>query len=182
MNNFEEFFKKAEAYHGHACAGIALGTKTTLAALKKLGMEPGKKNKNLIVYVEVDRCMTDAVQSITGCTLGHRSLKLADYGKFAATFIDLNTGRAIRATIKESFDSSGPIEKLAAVLAEMPDEELVILQEVKVDIPKTDLPGSPSRKAYCSKCGERVMDGRDVQKDGETRCRSCAGASYYKVL
>jgi formylmethanofuran dehydrogenase subunit E len=75
MNDFNYYVKKAGDYHGHACAGIALGTKITLAAMKYLGLDPVVKNKNLVVYTEIDRCMTDAIQAITGCTLGHRSLK-----------------------------------------------------------------------------------------------------------
>ena len=71
----------------------------TLAAMKALGMDPAVKNKNLIVYAEIDRCMTDAVQVITGCSLGHRSLKYIDYGKFAATFVDLEYRKS-----PESFD------------------------------------------------------------------------------
>ncbi len=120
--NFEFYLKKAGDYHGHICAGIALGTKMTLAAMKALGMDPGVKNKNLIVYAEIDRCMTDAVQVITGCSLGHRSLKYIDYGKFAATFINLETGKALRATIRESFNSNGPIEEVSKIIEQTPDE------------------------------------------------------------
>jgi ABC-type glutathione transport system ATPase component len=73
MNDYNFYLKKAGDFHGHICAGIALGTKVTLAAMKALGLDPGVRNKNLIVYVEIDRCMTDAVQAITGCSLGTRS-------------------------------------------------------------------------------------------------------------
>jgi iron complex transport system ATP-binding protein len=182
MDDFEVYLKKAGDFHGHVCAGIALGTKMSLAAMKALGMNPGIKNKDLIVYAEVDRCMTDAVQVITGCSLGHRSLKYVDYGKFAATFVNLNSGKAVRATIKESFNSNGPIEEVSRVIAQAPDEELVILQEVSIDIPETDLPGSPRMKTYCSICGERIMDGREVSSNGKKLCRSCANGGYYKVL
>jgi formylmethanofuran dehydrogenase subunit E len=179
MENFEFYLKKAGDYHGHVCGGIALGTRMTLTAMKALGMDPGVKNKNLIVYTEIDRCMTDAVQVITGCSLGHRSLKFIDYGKFAATFVDLKTGRALRATIKDSFDSKGPIEEVSRRISQTPDKDLVILQEVKVSIPATDLPGSPSHKAVCVVCGERVMDGREVFLEGKAVCRGCAGGKYY---
>jgi iron complex transport system ATP-binding protein len=181
MNDFEFYLKKAGDYHGHICGGIILGTKMTLAALKALGMDPGVKNKNLIVFAEIDRCMTDAVQVITGCSLGHRSLKHVDYGKFAATFLNQDTGKALRATIKESFSTDGPVEKVAQKVACMSDEELVILQEVTVDLPETDLPGQPKKKAYCSRCGERIMDGREVSKENKSFCRSCANGGYYKI-
>ncbi|MDD5700917.1 MAG: FmdE family protein [Dehalococcoidales bacterium] len=182
MSNFEFYLKKAGDFHGHVCAGIALGTRMALTAMKGLGMEPGVKNKNLIVYTEIDRCMTDAVQVVTGCTPGHRSLKYIDYGKFAATFVDLNTGKALRASIKESFDSSGPVEEVARTIALTPDRDLVILQEVKVDIPETDLPGSPRKKSYCLICGERVMDGREILRNGKVLCRACANGKYYTEI
>jgi formylmethanofuran dehydrogenase subunit E len=180
MSDFELYLKKVGEHHGHICGGIALGTKMTLAAMKKLGMEPGVKNKNLIVYVEIDRCMTDAVQVITGCSLGHRSLKHIDYGKFAATFVNLQTGKAIRATIKESFDSKGPTEEMCRKVETTPDEEMVILQDVKIAIPETDLPGSPRQKAFCASCGERVMDGREVIQGDKILCRGCGKGKYYE--
>ncbi len=178
--DFQYYLQKAGDFHGHICAGIILGTKMSLAAMKALGLKPGVKNKNLIVYTEIDRCMTDAVQAITGCSLGHRSLKYVDMGKFAATLVDISTGKALRATIKESFNSKGPVEEVSAKVAKMPDSDLVILQDVTVKIPETDLPGSPRQRAYCAVCGERVMDGREVIKNGSTLCRSCAGIKYYK--
>jgi formylmethanofuran dehydrogenase subunit E len=180
MNDFDYFLKKAGDFHGHTCAGIALGTKMTLAAMKALGLDPRIRNKNLLVYAEIDRCMTDAVQAITGCTLGHRSLKYCDYGKFAATFVNLDTGKALRATIKDSFDSSGPKEIVCQTIAQTPDQELVILQDVKVDIVETDLPGKPRQRAYCSSCGERIMDGREVTIGNKSVCRACAGDKYYR--
>jgi formylmethanofuran dehydrogenase subunit E len=121
MNDFELYLKKAGDYHGHICSGIALGTKMTLAAMKALGLDPATKNKNLIVYAEIDRCMTDAVQVITGCSPGHRSLKYIDYGKFAATYINLDTGKALRASIKESFSSSGTMEEITRIIGQIRD-------------------------------------------------------------
>lgn len=179
MNDFEFYLKKAGNFHGHICAGIALGTKMTLATMKALGLDPKVKNKNLIVYAEIDRCMTDAVQAITGCSLGHRSLKYLDYGKFAATFVNLDTHGALRVTIKESFDSSGPVEEVCKMVAQIPDDELVIFQEVKVVIPEMDLPGYPNNKAYCSACGEKIMDGREINRNGAVLCRPCANSKYY---
>lgn len=179
MSEFEFYLKKVGDYHGHTCGGIALGTKMTLAAMKILGLNPGARNKHLIVYVEIDRCMTDAVQVITGCSLGHRSLKHVDYGKFAATFVDTNTGKALRATIKEDFDSSGPVPEMCRKVENTPDSEMVILQDVKINIPEKDLPGSPRQRAYCALCRERVMDGREVNQGDKVLCRACAGDKYY---
>ncbi|HXZ30258.1 MAG TPA: FmdE family protein [Dehalococcoidia bacterium] len=179
MSDFDVYLKKAGDFHGHVCVGIALGTRISLAALRALGLKPGVKNKSLIVYTEIDRCMTDAVQTVTGCSLGHRSLKHVDYGKFAATFVNLDTGRAIRATVKEYFSSEDSIEETLKRLARIPDSELVSLQEVTVNIAETDLPGPPKDRDICASCGERIMDGRQINKGNKTLCRACANGPYY---
>lgn len=180
MNEFDVYLKKAGDFHGHACVGIALGTRLTLAALQALGLKPGEKHKNLIIYTEIDRCMTDAVQAITGCSLGHRSLKYADYGKFAATFVNLDTGKAVRATIKEHFGTDILLEETLKILAAMPDSKLVTLQAVTVNIPENDLPGPAAHKAVCASCGERIVDGRGVSEGDKTLCRACARGAYYR--
>ncbi len=182
MKDFEYYVKKAGDYHGHPCAGTVLGTKITLAALRALGLDPDVKNKNLIVYTEIDRCMTDAVQAITGCTLGHRSLKYVDYGKFAATFVNTDTGRAVRATVLEHISNEDTSEATLRKIARIPESELVTLQEVIVKIPGADLPGPPREKAVCASCGETIVDGRQVKKGGQTLCRACAGKSYYRPV
>jgi len=179
MSDFEVFLKKAGDFHGDVCVGIVLGTRISLAALKALGLKPGVRNKSLIVYTEIDRCMTDAVQAITGCTLGHRALKYMDYGKFAATFVNTATGQAIRATIKEHFGKKVPIEETIKNISQIPDSTLVTLQEVSVNIPDTDLPGPSLRKATCESCGEIIMDGREVNQGGKVLCRACAFGAYY---
>jgi len=84
--NLSHYLEKGKTLHGDLCAGIVLGTRLSLVAMKALGMDPDCKNKNLIVFVETDRCIADAVQAITGCTLGHRTLKYMNYGKFSAAF------------------------------------------------------------------------------------------------
>jgi len=182
MSDFEFYLKKAGDFHGHACVGTVLGTRITLAAMKALELDPGERHKNLIVYTEIDRCMTDAVQAITGCSLGHRSLKLADYGKFAATFINTDTGKAVRSTIKEHYGNEIPLEDTIRVIAGIPDNKLVTLQEVNVNIPETDLPGPPKKKATCAVCGERIMDGRTIMNGEKTLCRACAHGGYYRKI
>ena len=101
MSDYDALFNKAKEFHGHVCPGIVLGTRLTIAGLRELGMNPNEPTHNLIVYMEIDRCGTDAVQAITGCSLGHRSLKHKDFGKFAATFVDKPKGNAVRVAIDE---------------------------------------------------------------------------------
>src|SRR5512140_3222516 len=104
MKTLDEFLTDAEIAHGHLCAGQVLGVRMAMLGLEKLGIEDprGKDRKRLVTYVEIDRCATDAVAVVTGCRLGKRALKFRDWGKMAATFIDLESGRAFRIAARES--------------------------------------------------------------------------------
>ena len=104
MKNLQEYLDEAAIAHGHLCAGQVLGVRMAMLGLKKLGIEDpkGKDRKRLVTFVEIDRCATDAVGVVTGCRLGKRALKFRDWGKMAATFVDLESGRAIRVAALES--------------------------------------------------------------------------------
>src|SRR3954463_3156519 len=104
MKSLDEYLRDAEQAHGHLCAGQVLGVRMAMLGLQKLGIEDpqGKDRKRLVTFVEIDRCATDAVAVVTGCRLGKRALKFRDWGKMAATFVDVNSGRAIRVAAKES--------------------------------------------------------------------------------
>ena len=184
MDDYEYFVKKVNDFHGHICTGIVLGTRMTLAAMRYLGLDPhqSKEKRKLIAYTEIDRCMTDAVIVITGCSPGRRTLKLVDYGKFAVTLINQDTGRAVRTIVKENFTGQQNMEQTRRIIEGIPDERLIGLQEVRVDIPKFDLPGFPLKMAVCSACGENIMDGRDIDRNGAILCRACAGSAYYQKI
>ena len=185
MSDYNILFDKAKEFHGHVCPGIVLGTRLTIAGLHELGMNPTEPVRNLIVYMEIDRCGTDAVQAITGCSLGHRSLKHKDFGKFAATFVDTRNGNAVRVSVHEKnraeHDKLDPKEVIK-VLSEVPDDEILNIEHVRITIPKEDLPGFPVGKAICSTCGEQISDNRQTVVNGRVLCRNCAGESYYTVI
>lgn len=193
MNTLDEYLREAESAHGHLCAGQVLGVRMAMAGLSRLGIDDprGADRKRLITYVEIDRCATDAVMVVTGCRLGKRALKFVDWGKMAATFVDLQTGRAIRVAARESskqaarhlhpeIENKNQQQMLA--YREMPEEDLFEFQNVRVDVGPEDLPGYKGDRAVCVKCGEGINFHREVVRDGETLCRSCAGASYYTAL
>src|SRR5512135_3392089 len=104
MKSFDEYLRDAEQAHGHLCAGQVLGVRLAMLGLQKLGIEDphGKDRKRLVTFVEIDRCATDAVAVVTGCRLGKRALKFRDWGKMAATFVDVQTGKAVRIAARES--------------------------------------------------------------------------------
>ena len=114
--DYEEQLAKAAEFHGHICGGIAIGTKLAMYGLELLGMELNQRHKNLIVFLEIDRCMSDAVQSVTGCSMGKRTLKQMYYGKFAATFYNQDTGEALRITDADANKKFANLIQLHSVL------------------------------------------------------------------
>ncbi len=191
--DFEKLLDISVKIHGHLCPGQVLGVRMSMLGLSLIGIDDpkGKDRKNLIVYVEIDRCATDAVQSVTGCSPGKRSLKLLDYGKMAATFVNLKEDKAVRLLAKNESKNKAKnyfpeIEDKYKCQLEaykvMPDEELFEWKEVKVEIPEEDMPGRPIRRVKCEKCGEHVQDNRDLNVEGKLMCKACAGEAYYKLM
>lgn len=189
--NFENCLKEAKAFHGGACAGTVLGTRMAILGLNQIGIiDPkGADRKNLIVFVEMDRCASDAILAVTGCHPGKRSMKIFDYGKMAATFVNLKTGRAVRVWAKnkdgdqvmtrEDIEKSPHTEEYTM----QPLEELFETREVRVNLRPEDLPGKPLLIVTCATCKERVMDMRHVDTNGRTLCQACAaGGTYYDEL
>lgn len=185
--------EEARAFHGDVCAGIVLGTRLALLGLDAIGIgDPkGKDRKDLIVYVETDRCATDAILSVTGCHPGKRSMKILDYGKMAATFVNLKTGKAVRVVVRskgkpgdtrtrEAMDRETPLDLEEYVV--MPADKLFMLQDVTVPLRPEDMPGRPLQISVCSVCGEQVMDRREIVRDGKILCKPCSeGTTYYRA-
>ncbi|MFL6443633.1 MAG: FmdE family protein [Candidatus Sulfotelmatobacter sp.] len=190
MKSFDEYLRDAELAHGHLCAGQVLGVRLAMLGLKNLGIDDphGRDRKRLVTFVEIDRCATDAVAVVTGCRLGKRALKFRDWGKMAATFVDVSTGKAIRVAAKESSKALArqmhpEIEnkngQQMAAYREMSDDDLFATQWVKVDLPPEEFPGYKGERIVCESCGEGINFRREVRRDGKVLCRSCAGENYY---
>ena len=189
--DFEQFLTEAVRIHGHLCAGQVLGVRMSMLGLREIGIfDPkGKDRKNILVYVEMDRCATDAVQSVTGCSLGHRTLKFMDYGKMAATFVNLSTNKAVRVFAKDDSRALAKNyfpdleDKYTAQLEAykiMSDAELFTVRQVRVRINPEDMPGRPLRRVVCESCGEQVQDAREQYRDGRILCKPCADKGYYE--
>jgi formylmethanofuran dehydrogenase subunit E len=195
MNSLDEYLRDAEQAHGHLCAGQVLGVRLAMLGLAKLGIDDPRGNKEdrkrLVTFVEIDRCATDAVAVVTGCRLGKRALKFRDWGKVAATFVDVNTGKAIRIAAKESSKAlAGKMHPEIAdknqqqMLAyrEIADDDLFSTQWVKVELAPEEFPGYKGERVICEVCGEGINFRREVRRDGKVFCRSCAGDQYYEPL
>ncbi len=193
MKSLDEYLLDAEQAHGHLCAGQVLGVRMAMLGLQKLGIDDpyGKDRKRLVTFVEIDRCATDAIGVVTGCRLGKRALKFRDWGKMAATFVDVSAGKAIRIAARESSKArarqlypeiENKNQQQMRAYREMPDEELFATEWVKVDLLPEEFPGYKGERIVCDACGEGINFRREVRRDGKIYCRSCAGEKYYEPL
>lgn len=191
MKTLDEYLQLAAVAHGHLCAGQVLGVRLAMLGLRELGItDPIAERKRIVTYVEIDRCMTDAIALVANCRLGKRALKFRDWGKVAATFVDLSAGRAIRIAAKESSkqlarDMFPDMPKDAGqqkAYAELSEDVLFEKKWVKVEVKLEDLPGYKGPRVVCANCGEGINFGREVLQGGRTLCRACAGETYYSQL
>ena len=196
MESFEELLRQAEIVHGHMCAGQILGVRMALLACRRLGVDDprGADRKALVTFVEIDRCATDAIGMVTNCRLGKRALKFRDWGKMAATFMNLATGKAIRVVALENsrelarqrypeIENKGRQQMKA--YRELLDEELFGEQWVAVDLPQREMPGYKGARVTCDRVRRRgqlrplcgaARDRMDPEPGAEPRrlCLSCA--------
>jgi formylmethanofuran dehydrogenase subunit E len=214
MQSLEALLHEAEIAHGHLCAGQILGVRMAMLGCAKLGIDDPRglvsprDRKRLVTFVEIDRCATDAIAVVTGCRLGKRALKFRDWGKMAATFIDLGTkpgdpdpiegGRAIRIAALESSkqrardlypEIADKNQQQMRAYREMPDADLFSTQWVKVQLEPREMPGYKSARIACALCGEGINYDREVvpasgPHAGQTLCQACAHpeSRYFQPL
>jgi formylmethanofuran dehydrogenase subunit E len=191
MQNFESLLESSAAAHGHLCSGQVVGVRMAMLGCRLIGIdEPTRHDqiKKLIVYVEMDRCAGDAVAHVTGVKLGRRSLKFMDYGIMAATFLNLESGKAFRVLSTEEArdlavvyapEIEGKSARQREAYKRMPDSVLFRVQQVRVALNEFDLPGPTRRKVACTRCGQMVRDGREVVSGEQLLCQPCANGAYF---
>lgn len=195
MQSLDELLTECEALHGHMCPGQLLGARMAMLGCSSVGINDpkGVDRKKLIVWVEIDRCMADAISAATGVRLGKRSLKYMDYGKVAATFFNTETKEAVRIVALDSSrlladqrhpEITGKSDRQFRTYREASDEELFRTQRVEVEYGDFDAPGRPRSRVKCDRCGEGVNDGRESRgaNNSEILCQSCARGGYYRLL
>lgn len=193
MEDFETLLKESEKAHGHMCPGQVVGVRMAMEGCRLIGLDQPRvlpQIKKLVVYVEMDRCATDAIALVTGVRLGRRSMKFIDNGIMAATFVNLETGKAFRLVSREearemsekySHGKGNQRQKQMECYEQMPLEHLFDIQEVVVDVPASDMPGPTRFKAVCEECGQVVRDKREILKNNKILCRPCAVGTYYTL-
>ena len=181
--------KQTSARHDHLCPRQVLGVRMGLAGLAALGLEAPIQKKEALVIVETDGCFADGVEVASGATVGHRTLRVVDLGKIAATFVEVASGRAIRLVpqpkVRREALAYAPEEK-RRYFAQlhgyqvMPVEELFSFQPVVLQPSVQVILSKPQARARCEQCGEEIINERQVRAGGKVLCRTCAGAGYYK--
>jgi formylmethanofuran dehydrogenase subunit E len=179
VTSFEDDLAAAAAYHGHLCAGQFAGVRMARFGCALLGIAEPRRFRDLFVFVETDRCLADAVSSVTGCKPGKRRLKLIDYGKSAAVFLNAAAGEAVRVASKGWVVAPQDAD-LRAFFAALSDGELFSAEAVSIQLAPADMPGPPCERVLCESCGEFVTDSRQVERGGRTLCRACAAEPYYQ--
>ncbi|MBT9332186.1 FmdE family protein [Paracidobacterium acidisoli] len=195
MESFDELLRQAETAHGHLCAGQILGVRMAMLGCERLGIEEprGRDRKRLVTFVEIDRCATDAIGVVTGCRLGKRALKFRDWGKMAATFVDVQSGRAIRVAALESSkqrareiypEIENKNQQQMRAYRELSDADLFHEEWVEVTLEAKEFPGYKGERIACAACGEGINYDRFVRREGRTLCLGCAYPEerYYRPV
>ena len=190
MTELQTILEISTARHSHLCPRQILGARIGLAGGAALGLDLPRSDKRLLIILETDGCFADGVEVATGCTVGHRTLRVEDYGKIAATFIDVKSGAAVRIAprldVRERAYAYAPAEprhyfaQLHAYQI-MPDAELLTMQPVTLTTPIEAIVSRPGVRVNCDQCGEEIINEREVVNGSLRLCRACAGQGYYRA-
>jgi formylmethanofuran dehydrogenase subunit E len=191
MTKLTHLLEVTAARHSHLCPRQVLGVRMGMLASEVLGLELPQRDKRLLTIVETDGCFADGVEAATGCTVGHRTLRVEDYGKVAATFVAVKTGRAVRMAprldVRERACAYAPDEprhyfaQLKAYQT-MPDHELLSVEPVRLTTPVEAIISRAGVRANCEACGEEIINERGIIHEGSVLCQVCLGRAYYVPL
>jgi formylmethanofuran dehydrogenase subunit E len=188
MNDLKQILAISATRHAHLCPRQILGARIGMAGADALGLDIPRQDKRLLVILETDGCFTDGLEAATGCTIGHRTLRIEDYGKIAATFVDVETGQALRITpqvnVRERTyeyaegESRHYFAQLRAYQL-MPSEQLLTIQVVCLSVPVEKIVSRAGIRVNCEKCGEEIINEREIVLNGHVLCHTCAYGGYY---
>ena len=190
MPSLQELLQATAARHYHLCPRQVLGVRMGMLAAQMLHLDLPQTDKRLLTIVETDGCFTDGLAVATGCWVGRRTLRIEDYGKIAATFVDTLTEQAVRITPRSAArdlaaryapEAANGWEAYLLGYQRMPDDESIGRARRAVDrLASLDHQHAGSR-ATCTVCGEEIFNEREVVREGVVMCRSCAGSAYYRM-
>ena len=188
MPDCKDYLEQTAALHDHLCPRQVLGVRIGIYAGELLDLPLPRTDKRILAFVETDGCFADGVSVATGCRLGRRTMRLVDYGKAAALFIDAETEQAVRiAPTREARERACLYAPAAPdrwhaqrdAYQEMPTSELLRAQAVTLTLPLRDIISQPGLRVPCEECGEEVMNARETVAGGRVMCQGCGGEAYY---
>lgn len=191
MQSLTELLQESAQVHQHVCPRQVLGVRMGLAAGQRLDLPVPQSDKRLLTIVETDGCVIDGLAVATGCRVGRRTMRVLDYGKVAATFVDTQTGRAIRivphAGARQQARNYAPEAQSrwqAYLLGyqRMPEAELLNIQAVMLAVSLEKILSKDGYRVNCQRCGEEIINEREVLQAGLTLCHPCAEGAYYRPL
>ncbi len=190
--SLQELLDESSAQHSHLCPRQVIGVRMGIFAAQLLELDLPQSTKRLLVIVESDGCFADGVATSTGATVGHRTMRVEDYGKVAAVFVDTLTGKTIRIApaldVRARAQAYAPEGETRHYFAQlhgyqvMPLEEIFFSEEVILQVPIKEIVSRPGVRVNCESCGEEIINEREVKHAGTLLCRSCAGYTYYQSL
>ncbi|MGQ9676264.1 MAG: FmdE family protein [Chloroflexota bacterium] len=166
-----ELWKKCVAFHGHECPGLAIGYRAALIAQEALGLPllPAT-DEEVVCVTENDACGVDAVQVITGCTMGKGNLLYKPTGKMAFSFFLRKGGKRVRIVMKPQAWPEISREELQRYLLEVPAEDAFFIKEPTFDVPEqTRL----FANQVCDVCGEAAPEHKTRLQAGQKVCLDC---------
>ncbi len=188
MATLSELLALSARDHDHLCPRQVLGVRMGMLAGELMRLPLPQVDKRLLTFIEVDGCFADGIAAATGCTVGHRTLRVMDYGKVAATFVDTRSGEAVRIAphpnVRQAAYAHAPNARsrwhaqLEAYQI-MPDEELLVAQPVALNLSLGEIVSRPGVRVNCELCGEEIINEREIVRESMILCRGCAEPAYY---
>lgn len=193
MKSLCELLKESSTLHRHLCPRQVLGVRMGMLAGEVFDLElpQAQDAKRLLTIVETDGCFSDGVAVATHCWVGRRTLRIEDYGKAAATFVDTQTRQAFRIAPRPearqlarefAMEARNRWEAMLLGYQRMPAADLFSTQAVQLKTPVAKLVSRASAKVICEVCGEEVLNEREIVHEGTPLCRACAGQAYYQLV
>lgn len=188
MKSLAEVLVETASRHDHLCPRQVLGARIGMAGMRLVGVQPPVLKPTGLVIVETDGCFVDGIESATGATIGHRTLRVVDIGKIAATFVNVGTGYCVRLAPRQGIrtlafeyaqEGNGRYAAQLEGYQAMPEDELLTCVEVELTPALSALLSRPEARATCTRCGEEIINEREVLREGALMCRTCAGDRYY---
>lgn len=190
--SLQELLDESAAQHSHLCPRQVIGVRMGMLAADQLGLDLPQTKKRLLVIVESDGCFADGVAAATGATVGHRTMRVEDFGKVAAVFVDTQVGKTIRIAptldVRERANTYAPAGETRRYFAQlhgyqiMPLSEMFLSEEVVLRTPIDEIVSRPGVRVNCESCGEEIINEREIVCENKLLCRACAGDTYYQPV